>query len=187
MEKIKKPFCGYCLTQDGIVYNCNTDKYIYPDNHHCYKLKTIDGKYKTISQKRLYLETFDKVLCEDDIQSLEGEQWKYIYNSKEYLISTKGRVKSYKDYKAIILKPYTNRDSKGYLRVKLSIDGKEKNYFIHKLVMDHFCQDILKDNETYEIHHINTLTTDNRLNNLTYMTKNNHKELHKELNRLNNS
>lgn len=73
MLKIKEPYCGYCLTEDGIVYNCNTDKYIFPDNHHCYKLKTIDGKYKTISQKRLFLETYNKVFCNDEIKDLEGE------------------------------------------------------------------------------------------------------------------
>lgn len=187
MEKIKEPFCGYCLTQDGIVFNCKTNKYIYPDKYHCYKLKTIDGKYKTISQKRLYLETYNKVLCEDTIQNISDEQWVYVYNSKEYLVSTEGRVKSYKDYKAIILKPYANRDSKGYLRVKLCIDGIEKNYFIHKLVMDNFCNNMLDNKEEYEIHHINGISTDNRLINLEYVTKSNHKELHKELNRLNNS
>lgn len=187
MEKIKEPFCGYCLTEDGIVYNCNTDKFLYPDKSHCYKLKTIDGKYKTISQKRLYLETYNKVYCLDNIQDLEDEQWKYIYGSKDYLISSKGRCKSYKDYHAIVLKPYTNRDSKGYLRVKLCIDGIEKNYYIHRLVIEHFSQDILDNNQIYEIHHIDNSSHNNDINNLVYITKKNHKELHKELNRLNNN
>jgi hypothetical protein len=41
---------------------------------------------------------------------LPGEEWKMIRGTKgKYFISNRGRVKSYADYNAKILKPYTKK------------------------------------------------------------------------------
>lgn len=54
------------------------------------------GKRKKISLKRLYRLVFEKPFCIDDIENLQGEEWKIIDNSNgEYMISNYGRIKSF--------------------------------------------------------------------------------------------
>lgn len=57
-----------------------------------------------------------------------------------------------------------------YLQVNLHIDGKQKTYKVHRLVWEAFNGEIP---EGVEIDHINTVRTDNRLENLRIVT---HKE-----------
>lgn len=81
-----------------------------------------------------------------------------------YQISNLGNVKRNNK----ILKPYFN--SKGYYRVDLYKDGIEKKYTVHRLVAEHFIPN--PDNKPC-IDHINTNKTDNRVENLRWVT---HKE-----------
>lgn len=65
-----------------------------------------------------------------------------------------------------ILRP--SNDSRGYLAVNLSKDGKVKLFGIHKLVMISF---VGPRPHGMEIRHLNSVPTDNRLENLRYGTK----------------
>lgn len=103
------------------------------------------------------------------------EIWKTIEEYPDYMISSMGRVRSldreilnrwgnnYRLIKGKILKPALDR----YLRVSLSKNGKSKTFTIHKLVAKHF---IPNPNNLSEIDHINTDKTDNRVENLRWVT-----------------
>ena len=72
------------------------------------------------------------MLCKDDIQSLEGEQWQAIKGTdNKYCVSDKGRIKSLCGYEAKILKPEILN---GYARVQLNIKGQKTKQFVHNIV-----------------------------------------------------
>ena len=56
---------------------------------------------------------------------------------------------------------------KGYCRCTLNIDGIKKNYFVHRLVADEFIDN--KDLKE-QVNHINGIKTDNRVQNLEWVT-----------------
>lgn len=69
----------------------------------------------------------------DKIPDLDGEVWKDICGfSGKYQISNYGRVKSFKYYKAHLLRVQFN--NKGYARVALSKAGNARYYLVHRLV-----------------------------------------------------
>lgn len=93
------------------------------------------------------------------------EEWKDIKGYEGiYQVSSKGRIKSLKFGKERLLK-YALQD--GYQRVKLCKDGKQKLHFIHRLVAEAFIPNT--DNKPC-IDHINTIRTDNRVENLRWVT-----------------
>lgn len=108
------------------------------------------------------------------------EIWKDIEGYEEmYQVSNLGRVKGLertiirKDGKPLtieeqILKP--SLDSRGYYFVSLTKNKQPKNYRIHRLIAEAFIPN--PDNKP-EIDHINTVPTDNRIENLRWVT---HKE-----------
>ena len=79
-----------------------------------------------------------------------------------YQVSNQGRVKKiYKNGKIRILK--TRLDNNGYLCVTLSKNNKPKIFKIHRLIATHFIPN--PDNKPC-VDHINTIRTDNRIENL---------------------
>lgn len=166
----------YYITREGKVYNDKTNKLMTSYNNN-YKLKTIEGKYKSVSLKELYKLVFNEVYIKDNIENLPNEQWKPIERTdKIFWISDKGRVKSYTGYEAKILKPIY---VKGYKRVCIIQDGSRCNKLISRLVASAFL-DAPKYNDM-QLHHKNGQKADNRAENLEWLTIAEHREAHKRL------
>lgn len=97
------------------------------------------------------------------------EIWKEIKGYEGlYSISNYGRVKSYHNNKEIIKRIV--EESTGYYKVNLFKDGKSKTKRIHRLVAEAFVEN---DNpkEKNEVDHIDTVRSNNRANNLRWVTR----------------
>lgn len=90
---------------------------------------------------------------------------KIIKGYKDYYVSKRGFVLSCKNNKKRILKP---DNSKGYLRVVLSKNGKTKRFMIHRLVAQSF---IRNSENKPEVNHIDGNKLNNQLNNLEWVTR----------------
>lgn len=96
-----------------------------------------------------------------------GEIWKDIKGYEGiYQVSNLGRVKNVNRDKVLS----TRYDEKGYCTSNLFINGSGKNFRNHRLVYEAFIGEIPQE---LEIDHINTIRSDNRLENLRVVT---HKE-----------
>jgi len=99
------------------------------------------------------------------------EIWKDIPSYEGlYAISNKGKVKSYPKQQGVVWKQETllvNAINKGYERVRLSKNGKIKNWQVHRLVALTFISNL--DNKLC-VNHINSIRNDNRVENLEWCT-----------------
>jgi len=106
------------------------------------------------------------------------EEWKPVVGWEEaYQISNIGNVKSLQRtsyysngathtvYEKILKNV---DDGKGYYRVRLSVNGKNRSCFVHQLVAQAFLQHIPGKTD---VNHINGTKTDNRVENLEWCTK----------------
>lgn len=92
------------------------------------------------------------------------EIWKDIKGYKGlYQISNLGKVKNVKTQK--ILKNYTSKQDKGYLKVSLYSNLKSKNFKIHRLVANAF---IANPCNYPQVNHINGNKQDNCVENLEW-------------------
>ena len=98
------------------------------------------------------------------------EVWKQSVG--QYMISNLGRIKSPKRTDASgheraekIIKSYVT--CFGYERVNLYVDGKRKNYYVHRLVAEAFIEN---DNSLLQINHIDGNKLNNKVNNLEWVT-----------------
>ena len=178
MIKVNNGFAEiYYLTEKGEVYNEATDKMIKPDNKHRYKLKTTDNKMKSIALKSLYRLVYGMEYCEDDIEDLEGEQWRVIDRTDGiYWVSNKGRIKSYKGYKALVLSPY--KTNGGYDRVDIVEAGSRRSCLCHRLVAASWLP--LPESIDQCIHHKDFNKNNNEASNLEWLGYQEHLKKHQE-------
>lgn len=92
-----------------------------------------------------------------------SEQWKLIEDYPNYEVSNMGRVRNTKTGR--ILRLVVNEW--GYLHVTLCKDGKMKRFLVHRLVATTFIQN--PENKS-QVNHINGIKTDNRVENLEWVT-----------------
>lgn len=98
---------------------------------------------------------------------LKNEQWRDIYGyDGAYQVSDLGRVRSHKSGEWKVLKP--RKTYKGYLQVGLRRDGRQKNFYVHRLVAQAFIENY--DESKTQINHIDECKQNNRLWNIEYCT-----------------
>ena len=85
-----------------------------------------------------------------------------------------GRIKSYTGYEAILLTQYTTE--KGYKKVEIISNGTAKRKFVHTLVANAFLGEA-PDN-SYQVHHKDFKCDNNKLENLKYMSVDEHAKIH---------
>lgn len=178
MKQINNGFdTCYYMTREGKVLNKDTGNYLTLNNY-SYSLKTTEGKYKKITLRKLYKLVFNKDYIVDNIENLEGEEWKPVERTNEkYWISSKGRCKSYKGLEAIILKP---NYVKGYQRVDIIQDGSRTSKLIHRLVASAFLMP--PKYSDMQLHHKSG--KENSVENLEWVTPAEHKAIHKKMREL---
>lgn len=90
---------------------------------------------------------------------------KIIIDYPDYTINDSGVICSHKNKIPLLLKPI--KDKYGYLYVNLTNNGKQKKLKIHRLIALSFLTN--PKNKT-QINHINGVKSDNRLDNLEWVT-----------------
>lgn len=95
------------------------------------------------------------------------EFWEEIPNtSGRYQVNDSGEIMSFQPGKPPV-KKMVRVDRGGYHTVRLSVKGKQKTFFVHRIVAEVFLDvEIGK----YEVNHINGIKTDNRVKNLAWST-----------------
>lgn len=159
------------------VFNIKRNKYVNEIGEYRYRLRTKNGKAKSITLKEIYKKLFDKVFCIDEIQRLEGEVFKEIVGTEgNYLVSNCGRIISYVANHAIVLKPTVTPN--GYERLQIRINGHKFNKFVHSLVAEAWLGQ--PKSLEQEIHHKDFNRRNNNYRNLQYVYKDEHIKLHSE-------
>ena len=104
----------------------------------------------------------------NDFINLHGEEWKDIPGYEGlYTVSNMGRVRGYtqKDRRVLFASPKIT--NKGYLRVRLSKNSVERKLSLHRLVAEAF---VPNPNKLETVNHINLDKTDNRAENLEWLS-----------------
>lgn len=159
------------------IYNAKRKQYMTEVGEYRYKIRTTEGTVKSITIKEIYKRLYNKVFCKDDIERLEGEEFREIEGTEgNYLVSNYGRVISYISNHAMILKPTIT--PKGYERLQITIEGQRYNKFVHSLVAAAWLGQ--PQSLEQEIHHKDFNQRNNNYNNLQYVYKNEHVKKHEE-------
>lgn len=171
-------YTRYFISAEGKVFNIKTGRELKSDKYN-YTLTSAEGERARIPLKTLYKLVYNKVYCIDNIEDLEGEEWKEIEESQGiYYISNYGRVKTYTEYTAKLIKTYFNSN---YEKVKLVINNAVITSFIHRLVAEYWLEP--PKSKDMIIHHINGDSRNNRYTNLIWVTPLQHTIIHNIINK----
>lgn len=99
------------------------------------------------------------------------ERWKKIVENTNYEVSSLGRIRGPKGIRKLAEK----RD--GRLAVIVRVNGKAKELLIHRLVAEAFLEKPELE-EALEVHHIDKNCKNNSVDNLMWVTKEQHKKFH---------
>ena len=181
MKQINNGFDGkYYLCVDGKVYDKEKDRFLTAYNGYIYTLKNKDNKYIKISLKTLYKMVYGAEWCVDSIEDIDGEEWREISGTDgRYYISSKGRVKSYVGYNAIILKKFF--DKRGYAKVTIVQNGERVCRMVSNLVGGAFLLEQSGAGYGWELHHKDGNPQNDDINNLVYLSKEEHREVHRKM------
>ena len=91
----------------------------------------------------------------------EGKQ---IYDYEKYTVFSDGTI--YNNVRKSIVKPVKN--AAGYCYVTISNSGEKKNYYIQRIVADHYIQNT--DKRKTQVNHKNKQRDDNNVDNLEWVT-----------------
>lgn len=170
-------FMDYYYLDIDKIYNAKRKKYMKEVGEYRYRIRTIEGMAKSITIKEIYKRLFNRVFCIDDIERIEGEDFREVEGTEgNYLVSNYGRVISYVSNHAIILKPTITQ--KGYERLQITIEGQRYNKFVHSLVAAAWLGQ--PQSLEQEIHHKDFNQRNNNYTNLQYVYKNEHVKKHVE-------
>ena len=181
MKQINNGYAEYYyMLEDGTIYNIVDNTIIKPNKRHLFSLYTVEKHKKLITQRTLYQLVYNKIYCIDNIQNLDNEQWKEIEDTNGYYyVSDKGRIKSLQGYRAIILKPFVNKEQ--YERVDIVFNGKRRSMLVHRLVAQYFLP--MPNSIDMQLHHKDFNKHNNYADNLEWLTPAAHSKIHsKELN-----
>ena len=154
-------FPRYEINRQGVIQEAETHREIapLPSKPHTFSLFDSTGERRLVGLKRVYREVFNAEFSQDSTQDITGETWKPIAGTNgRYFVSDKGRVKSYCQYEARILKEDDN--GKGYKKVEIA----GKKHYIHRLVCLAFLGIPEAGKDT--THHRNANRQENSLDNL---------------------
>lgn len=159
----------YVLHSNGKIVATSTDKTPKVKNGKEVVLVDNNGKKVRITLKKLYRKAFNEEYCIDTIANLPNEVWKEVKETNgRYFISNCGRLKSYCNYTARIIKPYRNQHN--YLRADIWRNQKRETILIHRLVAEAFV-DNDKPTEKDTVDHIDGNKNNNTSSNLRWLSR----------------
>lgn len=96
------------------------------------------------------------------------EEWRAVKDFPKYQVSNMGRIRSFQSGREKFLKV----NSEDYTFIKLYNDGTTRTTYLHVLILETFIprESSKKEDVKFEVNHKNGKKSDNRLENLEYLT-----------------